>query len=144
MSELNMEEMDIDGLLRLLNQNKTIDPVLFDFQNEENLAQLDFTGMKKKQLKVMLSVKALQRLLRVIPDNDQELAISMMKIGLHSALQIAAMTRNDFLKKCVGLMEKELADSIYQNAKAKRSTILIQYMNALQNNEPHISAARFN
>lgn len=108
MSELNMEEMDIDGLLRLLNQNKTIDPVLFDFQNEENLAQLDFTGMKKKQLKVMLSVKALQRLLRVIPDNDQELAISMMKIGLHSALQIAAMTRNDFLKKCVGLMEKEL------------------------------------
>lgn len=144
MSELNMEEMDIDGLLRLLNQNKTIDPLLFDFQNEENLAQLDFTGMKKKQLKVMLSVKALQRLLRVIPDNDQELAISMMKIGLHSALQIAAMTRNDFLKKCVGLMEKELADSIYQNAKAKRSTILIQYMNALQNNEPHISAARFN
>lgn len=132
-----------DDLIKFLGQNKDVDFLVFDLQDEENLAKLNFTNFKRKQDEINFLIKAFQRLIRIIPENDRETALTLMRLGIHSALQIAAMTRKDFMKKCLGTLEESLADTIYRNALAKRSAILVQYMNMLQNREPHISAARF-
>jgi hypothetical protein len=133
-----------DDLIKFLGQNRDVDFRVFDLQDEENLGRLNFTNFKRKLDEINFLIKAYQRLIRIIPDNDQQTALSLMRLGIHSSLQIAAMTRKDFMKKCLVALEESLADTIYHNALAKRSAILVQYMNMLQNREPHISAARFN
>lgn len=142
----NDDFINTENLIKFIHQNDGVDFLLFNLQSEENISVLNFKNLKRKQAEVIFQIKALQRLIRIIPDNDQEVALSLMQAGIHSALQIAAMTRKDFMRRCAGLFNdnEKLSDAIYKNALAKRSAILIQYMNLLQNGEPHISSARFN
>lgn len=144
--EKNDDFINTEHLTKFLGQNKGVDFLLMNFLDEENINTLDFKNLKRKKTEVIFQIKALQRLIRIIPENNQEVALSLMQAGIHSALQIAAMTRKDFMGKCSALLNDnhELSDAIYNNALAKRSTILVQYMNLLQNGEPHISSARFN
>ena len=132
-----------DSLMLFLKQNQSIDFLTFNLQDEDNLIKLNFKNLESQQIEIIFQIKAYQRLIRIIPENDTEIALTLMQQGIHSSLQIAAMTRKDFMKKCLGVLDEELADTIYHNALAKRSAILVQYMNLLQNREPHISSARF-
>ena len=132
-----------DSLVLFLKQNQSIDFLTFNLQDEDNLIKLNFKNLESQQIEIIFQIKAYQRLIRIIPENDTEIALTLMQQGIHSALQIAAMTRKDFMKKCLGVLDEKLADTIYHNALAKRSTIVVQYMNLLQNREPHISSARF-
>lgn len=144
-TELTKEELaSTDNLLKFLEQNTGVDFVSFNLLDEEKLASLNFKNLKRKLAEVTFQLKAYQRLLRIIPEHDHAIAISLMQQGLHSALQIAAMTRRDFLSRCKGVLDEKQADAIYQNALTKRSSILVQYMNTMQNKEPHITSARFN
>lgn len=142
----NDDFINTEHLIKFLDQNKGVDFLLMNLQDEENINALNFKNLKRKQAEIIVQIKALQRLIRIIPENDQAVALSLMQAGIHSALQIAAMTRKDFMGKCSVLLSDndDLSDAIYKNALAKRSAILIQYMNLLQNGEPHMASARFN
>lgn len=142
----NKDIINTDNLIKFLEQNQNVDFLVFNLQDEENVSRLNFKNFKRKQEEIIFQLKAFQRLLRIIPDNNFEAALLLMKAGIHSALQVAAMARKDFMRKCAGIFDDnaKLADVIYKNSLDKRSTILIQYMNMLQNGEPHISSARFN
>ncbi len=141
----NRDVMNTDDLIVFLGQNQGVDFLVFNLQDEENISRLNFDNLAEKKAALVPQIKAFQRLLRIIPEKDQEAALALMKQGIHSALQIAAMTRRDFMGRFADLFQDsgKLADAIYKNALEKRSAILIQYMNILQNGEPHISAARF-
>lgn len=133
-----------DNLLKFLAQNQGVDFLTYNFQDQESLIKLNFKNLKRKVEELSFQIKAFQRLIRIVPSNDSEIALALMRKGVHSALQIAAMTRRDFMANCKHTLDSELADTIYQNALAKRSQILVQHMNKLQNNEPHIVSAKFN
>jgi hypothetical protein len=132
-------------LIEFLDQNQGVDFLVINLQDEESLSRLNFKNLIEKKTELVFLAQAFQRLLRIIPEKNQEAALSLMKEGIHSALQIAAMTRKDFMSRFADMFHDngKLADVIYKNALEKRSVILIQYMNILQNREPHISAARF-
>lgn len=134
-----------DNLIKFLEQNQGVDFSIFNLRDEENVNKLNFKNLIKKKSEIVLQIMAFQRLIRIIPEKNQEVALALMQQGVNSALQIAAMTRKDFMGMCAGLFNDndKLADEMYKNAQEKRSTILIQYMNVLQNGEPHISSARF-
>ena len=89
-------------------------------------------------------LKAYQRLLRIIPAGHEELALPLLAKGLHSAVQIASLTRQQFLKLTRDLIleQPEVMATIYRYAQLKRSQLVVQYMNILQNQEPHVRAAR--
>ena len=142
----NDDFINTEHLIKFLDQNEGVDFLLMNFQDEDNISTLNFKNLKRKQAEIIVQIKGLQRLIRIIPENDLEVALSLMQAGIHSALQIAAMTRKEFMGKCAGLFDNndELSDAIYKNALAKRSAILIQYMNLLHNGEPHMASARFN
>ena len=142
--EIDLSPQNIEDLTKFIEQNKKVNFVIFDLNSQANVDKLNFSNLKKKEQLLPL-IKAYQRILRVLPDKNKAPALALLKEGIHSALQIAAMTRKDFLGKCSLLFgdDCELAGKIYRNALNKKSLLLVQHMNALQNNEPHISAARF-
>jgi hypothetical protein len=139
----NEDIQNTDSLVELLKQNQSVDFLTMNLQDEENVNKLNFTNLTIKPTVIIFQIKAFQRLIRIIPESNPETALQLLRLGIHSALQIAAMTRKDYMNKCKGIIDEKLADTIYHNALAKRSTILVQYMNMLQNSEPHISSARF-
>lgn len=142
----NQDLMNTDLLTEFLDLNRGVDFQFFNLQDEAVINGLNFENLAEQKTELISLLKAFQRLIRIIPEKNRDAALALMKEGVHSALQIAAMTRRDFMGRFAGLFNDNgaLADAIYKNALKKRSMILIQYMNILQNGEPHISAARFN
>lgn len=145
--EINNQDLMNTGLLKqFLDQNRNVDFQFFNLQDEESINWLSFENLEEQKTELISLLKAFQRLIRIIPERNRDAALSLMNEGVHSTLQIAAMTRKAFMGRFANLFNDNgaLADAIYKNALKKRSMILIQYMNILQNKEPHISAARFN
>jgi hypothetical protein len=145
--EINNQDLMNTGLLtQFLDQNRGVDFQFFNLQDEESINGLSFENLEEQKTELISLLKAFQRLIRIIPEKNRDAALVLMSEGVHSALQIAAMTRKAFMGRFASLFNDNgaLADAIYKNALKKRSMILIQYMNILQNKEPHISAARFN
>jgi hypothetical protein len=129
---------------KFLDQNCATDFLRVDLLADAVTSKLDFTSFAEKRDELLELAKAYQRVLRIVPEQDREVALALLAEGVHSALQIARMTRRDFLGKFAGVLgDEKLADTIYQNALKKRGVILLQYMDVYQNNEPHIKAARF-
>ena len=145
-AEINNQDFTNTELLKqFLDQNRGVDFQFFDLRDEVSINGLNFENLTDQKTELISLLKGFQRLIRIIPEKNRDAALLLMKQGVHSALQIAAMTRRDFLGKYAGLFNDNevLADAIYKSALKKRSMILVQYMNILQNGEPHISAARF-
>ncbi|MBN1552586.1 hypothetical protein JW979_14015 [bacterium] len=132
-------------LVTFLEKNKNIDFLTFNLQDEKNIERLCIDESDEEVRKIVAHLKAFQRVLRIAPGGRKDLALTLIKAGIHSALQIAAMTRKDFMRRLSSIFHDDgrTSDEIYRNALQKKSVILIKYMNLLQNSEPHISSARF-
>jgi len=111
-----------------------------DWQNEAVLTPL----LGKEPDTLLPILKAYQRLLRIIPQDHQDIAVSLLEQGLHSAVQIASFSNSQFLELTRDLVpnQPEVQEMIYKQAQLKRSQLVVQYMNILQNHEPHVQAAR--
>jgi len=135
----------IEDLTKFLDQNKEVDFLNFNLQSDDAIDTLNFKSLTRKKEELISLIKAFQRLIRIIPEQNRDVALTLLGEGVHSGLQIAQMTRKEFMGKCATLLKDEtLADTIYQNALKKRGVILLQYLDVYQNNEPHIKAAKFN
>ena len=143
--KIDFSPKNIEALTKFLEQNKGVDFTTFDLSTENGIEKLNFKNLIKKKQSLLPLIKAYQRLLRIVPDREKNTALVLLEEGVHSALQITSMTRKDFVAKFLQPFggNREFIEKIYHNALNKRSVLLIQYMNMLQNNEPHISAARF-
>ena len=135
----------ISDLQKTLKQNTALDFKVINLNGESEIKTVKSKGIKDKDA-LIKTLKAYQRLLRIVPDNDTATAVNLLKHNIHSAVQIASLSKREFValftKKIKG--KQEQAEVIYQNALTRRSNILVRYMNVMQNNEPHIKAAKFN
>lgn len=132
------------ALLRLLvAQNKHIDFRTLDTNTSSlfNGIRLDNIAVSKEELAEQL--KAFQRILRVTYGYDTEIAWLLLYKGFSSAIDIAALSKNRFAALFLedGMVSREITDELHKRARAKRAQILPQYMNMLQNSEPHIRNA---
>ncbi len=140
------DEKNIERLKKFLKQNDDIDIKKYNFQSLNHQDKLKWKYLTKSKRKVLLIVKAYQRILRVMPKDNPEIIIKLLKNNIHSAVQIASLSKNKFFKKWETIIKdnKDIAQQVYSNSLKKRSRLALQYIDILQNNEPHISAARFN
>lgn len=142
---------------------------LFDFENERKLFSLisnhgdvDFYSynLKKKDWEKAFNwnayfdnfqtfrtlIYAYQRLLRVLPEGNQEIIAHLLRNNIHSALQISSMPFERFCRLWVDMNEetRELLRTAYKNSLQRKSMTTLQYINHLQKNEPHFKNANFN
>jgi len=144
--QIDVNETDIINLKSFLEQNRSIDFKKFNLLDEVNTANLNWLAFDDIREKLLAHLKGYQRLIRIIPEEKEEAAFLLLKNGIHSALQICSMSRKEYMNNVSTGFSGDLktAEKIYGNALEKRGIILLQYMNMLQKNEPHITAARFN
>ena len=129
---------------QFFKQNKDIKIKDFNFNNNLQIEQLNWSGFESKQDALVRWLKAYQRVLRIFPYNDSEAIFNLLILNIHSALQIAKMEKKDFIKTWLTFSQDEnTAKVVFDNALCKREHLLIQFMDYKQNNESHIKAAKF-
>ncbi len=143
-NEKKYSDKQILKLQKMLSKNQDIDIRRLSFQDQDSLTKLKWAKKQSDKRELIDLLKAYQRLLRIIPGNNMDVAFSLLQLDIDSAVQIASMPKQEFLKKTAEVFgqQLELTERVYQNAILRRSQVVVQYMDVLQNSEPHVKAAR--
>jgi hypothetical protein len=128
-------------LKAFLEQNRNTDfskVNLLSVQVTNSFIWNNFEADKEKLIK---QLKAYQRLLRVVPQNDIELLLSLMSAGIHASIQIASIPKQKFISTYLSLFNNDLQliEQTYKRAQFIRSHLLIKHIQNIQNSEPHIT-----
>jgi hypothetical protein len=105
---------------------------------------------KSKKENIIELLRAFQRLLRIMDPknkNNNEIAIILIENNIHSALQIASFPPAQFIAKWQTIIPESLgtgadAQLLYNRAVIRKCRISVEYVKQLQNNEPHVLAAK--
>lgn len=128
---------------RLIGANPSINwraIVLDDLMVQEALTWCD---LEPKVMTPLL--KAYQRLLRILPVSEEHRALRLLESGLHSAIQIANLSQDEFARRWAVLFpgEDALGLTVHRAALRRRGELLLHHIDEVQHNEPHYRAARF-
>jgi len=142
---LTVSREALADLQSLLDANPTIDWRTTALDDPRVLDGLEWGAAGARRDALVPLLMAYQRLARILPANEERRALPLLEAGLHSAIQIAGIARDEFLRRWVALFpgEDALGAAVHQSALSRRATLLLHHIDALQNNEPHYRAARF-
>lgn len=137
--------VNLKKLNTFLRKNKAVDLRQADLNHASNIDAYNWKSLEEDKESLLIQLKAYQRLLRVFPHDEIEptIAKALLKKGIHSALQIAGMSKQSFIKETVKEFRgnSELAGRVYQKAVICRKTVALNYLNQSQQSEPHARAA---
>ena len=131
--------IDLKNLKAFLKKNKNVDFRTADLLHASTLDTYKWTGLKTNKEDLINQLKAYQRLLRVIPNGQEDLAIKLLQSGFQSALQIANTPRKVFIQDNLKTFgdDRVLAQSVYKRAVAVRKVVTLQYMARAQQTGAH-------
>ena len=147
MAKKETEKSDrFEKLNKFLRQNKKVDFMTTSFFNPKKLEALNWKGLEDDQQEVLRHVKAYQRLVRILGEDNPKLIKSLLKANIHSAIQIAAIPKQKFMSDYFKLFgkDKELMSKVYRRAVAIRSKVLLKHMNVMQNAQPQAKVVQSN
>lgn len=123
-----------------LQQNTNLNLSSTNLNDPSIISSLDWKGVAKNKTEVCQQLKAYQRLSLLLSKNSLPILTALLEEGIHSAVQIASISKSQFTSKyahCFG-DESELIEPFYAKALAVRSNLLLKYMNNMQNKELQI------
>jgi len=135
--------VDLKTLNAFLRKNKSVDFRKADLRHKTRIKAYKWAGPEAEKESLLKQLKSYQRLLRVLPNDNADLAKALLKKGINSALQIAGMPRKTFIKDNLKIFggDTGLTERVYQRALACRRRVTLEYMNRSQRSEPHARAA---
>ncbi|MTI29867.1 hypothetical protein [Xanthovirga aplysinae] len=133
-----------DNLNKFLRQNKKLDLSTVNLLSAGKVDELNWKGLDQNRDRLLKELKAYQRLLRIIPDGSPKIIKALLSENIHSAIQIAAIPKQQFVSRYLDAFGKKhaLIEEAYKKAVAIRSQILIRHMDIIQNAEPHVNAVK--
>lgn len=133
---------DLKKLSSFLRKNSNVDFRKVDLVTKKSIDSFKWPGSQDEKEKLLKLVKAYQRILRVLPENYEHLARSLLKKGINSSMQIASMPKKKFIQDNIKIFENDtaLAEQVYKRAIALRKAIALKYINRSQSLEPHARA----
>jgi hypothetical protein len=140
---MSVSRVALAELQYLLDVNASIDWRVIALGDPGTLDALAWCDLEPKTMTPLL--KAYQRLVRILPNPQEHRALPLLQSGLHSAVQIASLSQDEFLRRWTALFtgEDELGLTVHRAALRRRGDLLLHHINEVQNNEPHYRAARF-
>lgn len=143
----NLDDETYSKLTELFKRNPDIDWRSFEFRDAGMIDRIDWrlNRPSSQRAELLPWLKAYQRLLHILPPTEDRRAWSLLKLGLHSAIQIAGLPRDEFSRLWNELFpgEEALGRSVHAAAHGRRSELLHYYIHDIQRNEPHYRSARF-
>ncbi len=142
---LDVVDIDLRKLDAFLEKNKKIDFRTADLLHTPNVDQYQWDEFKDEKDSLINQLKAYQRMLRVVPENRQELAKELLKSGIQSSLQIAGTPKKAFIQDNLELFDNDaaIAEQVHMRAIALRKAVALQYIAQVQQTEPHIRMTSF-
>lgn len=139
-------ESILDQLLVFLNINKEKNIVTADFKDESAIGAFSWVKPEQDTKDLLKQLQAYQRISKLLPKQEDELVISLLKDGLNSALSIANIPKDKFMASYGPLFEKAAlsVSAFYDNASTVKANVLLEYMRIKQQAEPHISQTNLN
>lgn len=130
MVNLKFTEQDVCDLSEFLNQNNKIDFKSISLHSKCDVSKFNWKRFNKHKDVMLSTLKAYQRLIKIIPGNNKDIAVSLLKENIFSPVQIASMSKDNFVKECGKALdgENELASKIYLNAVKKKSMVLLNHL----------------
>jgi hypothetical protein len=140
---MNVSETDLAGLGRLIEANPSVDWRGIALDAPTALDALVWCELEREAMTSLQD--AYQRLVRILPAAEERRALRLLESGLHSAIQIANLSRDEFGRRWSALFpgEDALGLAVHGAALGRRSELLLRYIDDVQHNEPHYRAARF-
>ncbi|MEM7797116.1 MAG: hypothetical protein AAF579_22020 [Cyanobacteria bacterium P01_C01_bin.118] len=135
--------INIKNLKAFLRKNKKVDFRTADLLHASTLDSYKWTGLEDNKEGLISQLKAYQRLLRIVPNDQYDLAIKLLQSGFQSALQIANMPSKVFIKDNLKTFGNDtaLAQSVYKRAVAIRKVVTLQYTARAQQTGAHSRVA---
>jgi hypothetical protein len=137
------KSVDLRKLNAFLGNNKGVDFRKADLLHTPNIDKYNWSGLEDEKVSLLNQLKAYQRMLRVVPEDREDLAKALLNNGIQSALQITNTPKKTFIKNSLKLFDDDiaLAEQVYIRAIALRKAVTLQYMARAQHAEPHARAA---
>src|SRR4029079_902537 len=89
----------LSALMRVLDANKQVEWRTISFDDPTLLASLSWQAVEAERAALVPLLRAYQRVLRVLPAGEEHRALPLLEVGLHSAIQIADLARDEFLRR---------------------------------------------
>lgn len=134
---------DLERLNAFLEKNQEIDFRTADLLHTTE--QYQWAGFEGAKESLVNQLKAYQRMLRIIPQDKQDLAKKLLENGIHSALQITSIPKTIFIQDNLELFNNDpaTAEQVYMRALALRKAVALQYVAYVQQVEPHTRTTSF-
>lgn len=136
---------DLSALRDLVASNATVDWREIALNDPKALDGLAWGTAATRRDELVPLLKAYQRLVRLLPAGEEGRAFPLLGDGLHSAIQIAGLSRDAFARRWSALFPGEDAAgaALHQSAISRRAALVLSHLDAVQHHEPHYRAARF-
>ena len=144
-SQPQLTPIDLKKLNAFLKKNEGIDFRTADLLHAGNRDKYKWPKLREDEKESLIKqLKAYQRMLRVVPQDRDDLAKALLKKGIQSSLQIASTPKKVFIHNNLKLFnnDRALAEQVYRRALALRKAVTLQYLARVQQLEPHTRAAR--
>lgn len=140
---LDIDRISLANLDHLIEMNPLINWCAIVLDDPDTRAAIHWCELDPETMVPL--VKAYQRLVRILPAGEEPRALPLLQSGLHSAIQIAGIPRDEFLRRWGALFpgEDALGLAVHRAALGRRSELVLHRIHEVQRNEPHYRAARF-
>ena len=125
-----------DHFIAFLKQNPSTDFSAINWDDPQIDSTLNWKGLTKYKDDLLKLLKAYQRLRQLLPPENHELILSLLKENINSAIQIASIPKANFFTAFSDLFghDNQLMESCYSKATAIRTRLLLQQMQMMQSN----------
>lgn len=115
-------------LEKWFSQNKKIN--LRSVAIQSSSATMNWDGLEDYQSSIISELKAYQRVLKILPNKDHQLIMKLLQVGIYSAIQVASMSKQNFLTSHSHLFsgKKVTAEDFYNNALAIKNRLLLKHL----------------
>ncbi|GAB4384360.1 MAG: hypothetical protein Kow00121_47720 [Elainellaceae cyanobacterium] len=138
-------DTDLERLNAFLEKNQEIDFRTADLLHATTIDQYKWVGFENEKESLINQLKAYQRMLRIVPQNKQELAKKLLENGIQSSLQITSIPKTIFIQDNLELFGNDpaIAEQVYMHALTLRKAVALQHVAYVQQVEPHIRTTSF-
>lgn len=132
-STKSTKENSLANLKKWLTKNKKIDLKTTSLSSPSTIEAFNWKNLEDQKEQLLPLLKAYQRLLKMLPDNDQKLILSLLKADIHSAIQVASMSRQHFITTYNKLFAKTdtSVEAFYDSAVSIKSRLLLKHVRSL-------------
>lgn len=140
MSNEKTKKTNLEKLKVFLKNNEEVDFRKADLLHTPNLKKYKWIEFKDEDEKtrVLNLLKAYQRMLRIVPNGRNDVAMMLLEGGFQSSVQIVNTPKKAFLKFFQD--DPELGKNVLKRAMAVRKIVTLQYIARLEQAQPHTRA----